>query len=212
LLGDGAKAGSLTRELWPALRDQQQQRASALAAAWFAIAATRDVVEQAEEPANYAVEVAGTSTDPQVKAAASLARAAVLVGMQDFSAAVAAADAAVAASPNSLEAALAHVIAAQAHIGRAFGPGDGAEIVEPSALDDAATRYSAAEAAAKPLPEAAILAGHVAEGRAGVLAFQGKSAEVCPLAKAAAEAYAAAGATDWLKDGPSKLAADAGCK
>jgi hypothetical protein len=101
-------------------------------------------------------------------------------------------------------------ILGEAYIGRAFGNGDG-KVENPTDLEEARKAYDAGLAIATGAASADLLLGRLHEGLAAVAKYQGKSADVCPHAKAAAEHYAKGGATPYLQEGPKALADEARC-
>jgi hypothetical protein len=211
LQGDYARIGPLLGTVWTDLRDRSQIRAGGLAAAWLALGLARDVAENAAEPAAFAAQMAAGSDDPELGVVAAAAGAAQASGVEDFAGAIAKLQPALALAAAPADArALAQAILGEAYIGRAFGKGDG-KVENPADLEEARKAYDAGLALATGAASADLLLGRLHEGLAAVAKYQGKSADVCPHAKAAAEHYAKGGATPYLQEGPKALADEARC-
>lgn len=210
MLGEYAQVTERLAPVYADLKDRSQYRASGLAGGWLALAHAKDVVENAEEPARHAVDMAAKTNDPEVQAVAKMAWGAYLMGTEDFEAAVASFDAA--AALGTTDAAMAHILHAEAMIGRAFGGSDSTTVENPKDLDAAATDYEKATELAAKSELAAALTGRSEEGLAAVAKYRGDSKKICEHAKKASESYETAGASAFLKEGPEALMRNARCK
>lgn len=194
------------------MREPSQYRASGLAGGWLAVAHAQIVFENAEEPAGYALEMAGKLQDPEVDSVAKLGRGAFLLAQEDYAAAKQAFEAASAAAPGTAPGAYALVLHAESSIGTAFGQASNTQLENPADLDTAKASYEAAIAAADGIAgEKDILLGRAKEGLAVVAKYQRDNEALCTNAKAAIEHYTAASASTFLLDGPSRQASDAKC-
>jgi tetratricopeptide (TPR) repeat protein len=210
LLGEYAQVTESLAPVYVDLKERSQYRASGLAGGWLALAHARDVVENAEEPARHAVDMAAKTNDREVQAVAKMAYGAYLMGTEDFEAAVASFDAA--AAFGTADAAMAHILHAEAMIGRAFGGSDSSTVQNPKDLDAAAADYEKAAKLAAKTDLADALSGRTEEGLAAVAKYRGDSKKICEHAKKASEHYEAAGASAFLKEGPEALMRNARCK
>jgi len=198
--------------IYEGMREPSQYRASGLAAGWLAVAHSQIVFENAEEPAAYALEMAGKLQDPEVMAVAKLGRGAFLLVQEDYAAAQQALEAATAASPGSAPGTYARVLLAETQIGTAFGSASNTQIERPEDLDVAKASYQAAvESAEGTGSERDILLGRAKEGLAAVAKYQRDQEALCSNAFASVEHYQAAGASTFLLDGPARMATDAKC-
>lgn len=211
LSGQYQEAISLLEPLYSGLKDREQRRASGLAGGWLALSHAQIVFENAEEPAQYSMTMAEKTQDPDVVAMAKLAHGAFLLGNEDYQAARTSFDAAASAAPGTTAAALAHILRAEALIGSAFGSGASTDVQNPADLEAAKQAYDAAAKAASSTEESELLLGRSEEGLAAIAKFQGNREAICKHALASLGHYQAAGASDFLIDGPSGLAADHGC-
>ena len=212
LLGDYAAAAELLAEVAPTLTEDAQLEAGAQANGWLALALARDVVENAEAPANTAVEQADRLGSVRAQTVAYMARGMVQLGLEDLDGAVASLEKAAGAGGSPGDAALARVLLGEALITRAYGAGGGSKLQNPQDLDAARKAYEQALAdLPADDPDAAILQGRAHEGLAAVGKFQGNRDLQCEHAKAAADLYEQAGAADFLKEGPRALAASGRC-
>lgn len=193
------------------MREPGQMRASGLAGGWLAVAHAQIVYENAEAPAQYALEMAGKLQDPEVEAAAKLGRGAFLLAQEDYEAAKQAFDAAAAVAPGSTPGLFAQLMHAQTLIGTAFGSAESIELQKPEDLDAAKKDYEAVVQAAGG-GEGDILKGRAQEGLAAVAKYKRDKAALCTAAFAAVDHYKASGASAFLLDGPSRMATDEKCK
>lgn len=198
--------------IYTGMREPGQQRASGLAGGWLAVAHSQIVFENAEAPANYALEKAGVLQDPEVEAVAKLGRGAFLLAQEDYEAAKQAFDAAAAAAPQSAPGVYARMLHGETLIGTAFGSAENTQLENPADLDAAKQSYEAAVAAAGQGAEAEILLGRAKEGLAAIAKYQRDQDALCKNAFEAVGHYEAAGASTFLLDGPARLATDAKCK
>jgi len=198
--------------IYTGMRQPSQMRASGLAGGWLAVAHAQTVFENADAPAQYALEMAGKLQDPEVEAAAKLGRGAFLLAQEDYEAAKQAFQAASAAAPGTAPGTLAQLLLAEALIGTAFGSASNTQLEKPEDLDAAKASYEAALASAdKAGSERDILLGRAKEGLAAVAKYKSDKAGICDHAPAAVEHYKAAGASEFLLEGPSQLASDGKC-
>ncbi len=194
------------------MREPSQWRASGLAGGWLAVAHAQIVFENAEQPAQYALENAGKLGDPEVNAVAKLGRGALLLAQEDYAAAKAAFEAATASAPQTAPGAYAYMLHAETLIGTAFGSASSTQIERPEDLDAAKKSYEAALAAsASNEAERDILQGRAKEGLAAVAKYQRDKEALCKHAYEAVDHYKAAGASTFLIDGPTRLASDNKC-
>lgn len=212
LLGNYQDAIDTLQPVYEDLRARSQHRASGLAGGWLAAAHAQLVFENGQEPANHALAMADQTQDPEVMAVAKLGHGAILLGSEDFDAAAQAFDQAADAAPSTAAGAVANVLRAEARIGSAFGSGASTELQNPQDLETAKQAYSAASRTAESGVEKDIILGRVEEGLAAIAKYQSNKKALCEHALAAIEHYKAAGASDFLVDGPSRLAADEKCE
>lgn len=194
------------------LKERSQWRASGLAGGWLALSHAQIVFENAEEPAQHALAMAEKTGDPEVKAVAQAAHGAYLMGNEDFTAAKQAFDAAAGAAPQTVAGAMANILRAESLIGRAFGSGASEDVKNPADLEAAKKAYEQAGATANAGIEKDILLGRVEEGLAAIAKYQGNREGVCTHATEAVNHLRAAEASDFLLDGPMRLAADHNCE
>ncbi|MEM9463627.1 MAG: hypothetical protein AAGF11_56340 [Myxococcota bacterium] len=194
------------------MREPNQYRASGLAGGWLAVAHSQIVFENAEAPAQYALEMAGKLQDPEVDAVAKLGRGAYLLAQEDYAAAKQVLEAAAAAAPSTGPGAYAYILHAEAMIGTAFGSASNTQLEKPEDLDVAKRSYEAAvKSAESNAKEKEILLGRAKEGLAAVAKYQRDQKALCSNAYASVDHYKAAGASTFLLDGPTRLASDAKC-
>jgi hypothetical protein len=210
VLGEYQEVTTMLAPVYADLKEREQYRAGGLAGGWLALAHAKDVVENAEEPARHATAMAEKTGDPEVEAVAGLAHGAFLLGTYQFDAAAESFEKA--SALGTADAALAHILLAEALIGRAFGEGDSTKVQHPEHLDAAAKSYQRAAELAEASELADALVGRAAEGLAAVAKYQGKRDQICGHVKQATERYEAAGASDFLKEGPAMLGREARCK
>ncbi len=212
LLGDYAAAAQAVADLAPTLTDDTQLLAGALANGWLALALARDVVENAEAPAERAMEQARRLGTARVQTVARMARGMVQLGLEDLDGAVTTLGQADQPGADAADVALARILLGEAFITRAYGAGGGSELQNPADLDRARASYDKALAdLPADDPDAIILQGRAHEGLAAVGKFQGKRDAQCEHARQAADAYEKAGASDFLKEGPRALLAAGRC-
>ncbi|MCA9706612.1 MAG: hypothetical protein KDK70_12235 [Myxococcales bacterium] len=198
--------------IYTGMREPTQYHASGLAGGWLAVAHSQIVFENAEAPANHALEMAGKLQDPEVDAVAKLGRGAYLLAQEDYAAAKQAFEGAAAAAPSTAPGTYAQILHAEALIGTAFGSASNTELEKPEDLDAARTSYEAAvTAAGKSGAEKDILLGRAKEGLAAVAKYTRDNEALCSNALAAVDHYQAAGASSFLLDGPARMASDAEC-
>lgn len=212
LLGNYQEAIDILTPVYADLKERSQYRASGLAGGWLAAAHAQVVFENGEEPANHAVAMADKTQDPEVVAAAKLGHGAFLLGSEDFDAAAVAFDQAAEAAPQTPAGAVANILRAQARIGSAFGSGESTKLENPQDLEKAKKAYQAAEGTAQGGVETEIIMGRVEEGRAAIAKYQNDNKALCEHAVKAIGHYKAAGASDFLVEGPQRLAADNKCE
>lgn len=212
LKGEYAQVVQLLDPIYQDLKARSQYRAGGLAGSWLALAHNRDVNENAEEPATHAQAMGDRTGDPEVVTAGKLAMGAFLLGAEDFDAASASFEAAVAAAPDPSWKSLAKLLHAEAMLGRAYGAGGGNRLENPADLETAGKDYQEAADLAAGTPEADILAGRAHEGLAAVSKYRGDTKGVCTHAAEAKTRYEAAGAGEYLREGPEFLARDARCE
>lgn len=212
LTGNYEQGIGILDPIYTGMREPAQYRASGLAGGWLAVAHAQTVFENADAPGQYALEMAGKLQDPEVEATAKVGRGAFLLAQEDYEAARQALEAAAAAAPGTAPGAYAHILLAESHIGSAFGSASNTAIENPAELDAAKLSYEAAVAAAEQAgSERDILLGRAKEGLAAVAKYKSDKPSLCANALAAVEHYKAAGASTFLLDGPSDLAADQKC-
>jgi tetratricopeptide (TPR) repeat protein len=212
LTGNYEQGIALLDPIYKGMREPSQYRASGLAGGWLAVAHAQTVFENADAPSQYALEMAGKLQDPEVEATAKVGRGAFLLAQEDYEAARQALEAAAAAAPGTAPGTLAHLLLAESHIGSAFGSASNTQIENPAELDAAKQSYEAAIAAAeKAGSERDILLGRAKEGLAAVAKYKNDKAAICANALAAVEHYQAAGASTFLIEGPTDMAADGKC-
>jgi hypothetical protein len=212
MLGHYAAVIETLGPVYEDLKARDQWRASGLAAGWLALAHAQIVFENAEDPAAHALAMAEKTGDPQVKAVAELAHGAFLLGREDYAAARAAFDAGAKAAPETKAGALANILRAESLIGSAFGSGASDDLENPADLDKAKSAYDAAAATAKAGVEPDIILGRVEEGLAAIARYQGRRADICTHALESVKRLQAAGASEFLVDGPMKFVLDFKCE
>lgn len=212
LTGHYEEGVAILEPIYSGMREPSQWRASALAGAWLAVAHSQTVFENADAPSQYALEHAGKLQDPEVEAAANAGRGAFLLAQEDYEAAKQALGAASAAAPSSTAGVLAHLLLAETLIGTAFGSASNTQIEKPEDLDAAKKSYEDAMAAAEGVgPERDALLGRAKEGLAAIAKYKSDKPAICTHALAAVDHYKAAGASEFLLDGPTQLAIDGKC-
>ena len=75
LLGNYSEAAAAVQNLYQSLEGDAKRLAKATVGSWLALARAKDVVEQAEEPARYAVDVSQQLADPALVALAEIVSA-----------------------------------------------------------------------------------------------------------------------------------------
>ena len=212
LLGNYQEVIDKLEPLFQDLEQRQQWRASGLAGGWLALAHAQIVFENAEGPSQHALAMAEKTGDREVKAVAQLAHGAFLMGNEDFTAAQQAFDAAAGAAPETAAGALANILRAESLIGRAFGSGASDKVQNPADLESAKKAYEQAAKTAQSGVENDLILGRVEEGLAAIAKYQGNRDEVCTHAVASVQHYKAAGVSQFLLDGPARLASDHKCE
>jgi tetratricopeptide (TPR) repeat protein len=211
MLGQYQQAADILSPIYPDLKTRGQYRASGLAGGWLALSLAQGVVEDAEEPSQHALQMADATQDAEVVALAKLAHGAVLMGHEDFDAAVSAFERAARAAPDTLPGALANLMTGEALIGRAFGSGASEQVENPAHLETAKKAYAAARKFAEAGNETNIILGRVEEGLAAVARYQRDKDEICAHSTKSITYLRKAGASEFLIEGPMKLAADFKC-
>jgi hypothetical protein len=203
-LGNLGAVKQATEALLPDLSGPSRARANGLASALLALAAAEELAESAKEPAEAALARAAEVRDPEVEQLGRIALAVHLTGVGDGAAAQRECEAALALSGPHAD--LAQLGLAAALLEQAFDDED--RIVDPSRLDAAASAYQkAVDQSSDPAVKGRGLAG-----LAGIAKYRKQTADVCKHAAAATAAYQTAGASDYLREVPGLLAAEAKCK
>lgn len=205
LKGDYEAVASEAESLRAGLTADTQVRAHALASAIRALAAIENVPEDGKTAAEEAVANGDRLADPEVQQLAHIAHGSYLVRVRDAAAGQAELEAALAlAGPH---AALAQLMLGEAHLNQAFGVEEEDKIENPAKLDEARTAYQAALDGG---PD--ILKGHAHEGLAAIAKYKNEKQAICDHAQEAENMFAAAGATDYVREVPQLLAGDGKCK
>jgi hypothetical protein len=210
LTGQYDDATNALQPLYADLKERNQYRASGLAGAWLALAHAKKVFEDGQEPADWAASMAEATGDKEVQAAADLARGALLLGAEDFTAAEAKLVEAARTNDRTVVA-LANILRGEAMILAAFGSGDAEAMQDPTKLSNAKQAYDVAAKAAAGQPAEKLLMGRVEEGYAALADYQNDRAALCTHAVAAIELFQQGGAKR-LVEGPAKLATDKKCE
>jgi hypothetical protein len=204
VLGDMESVKSSMEPLMSSLSEPSQARANGIASALFALAVAEELAENAKDPAETALAKGEEVRDDEVLQLGHIAMGAHLVGVGD--AASAQAELEKAASLGAANGDLANLYLAQSLLNQAFDESD--KLTDPAKLDDAEKVYRATVEAS----DDAAIKGRGLTGLAAIAKYQRKKEQICEHAKAAAESYEAAGASDYLKEVPSILADAAKCK
>jgi tetratricopeptide (TPR) repeat protein len=212
LLGKYQEAVETLAPVYEDLKARKQYRASGLAGGWLALAHAQIVHENADEPSQHAIAMAEKTRDKEVEAVAKIGRGAFLLREEDFAAAQQSFAAAASADPESTAGVVAEILRAEALIGSAFGGGDSNTLQRPEDLEAAKSAYDKAAGAAKGKPEADVLIGRVEEGLAAVAKYKHDKKAICEHAFAAIDRYKAAGAAEFLIEGPNGLATTEKCE
>jgi hypothetical protein len=212
LVGNFQQAIDILQPVYEDLKTRSQYRASGLAGGWLALSHARLVFESGEEPAKHALAMAQKTQDAEVVAVAKLGHGAWLLGGESYDGAAKAFDEAAAAAPATTAGALANVLRAETRIGSAFGNAESNELQNPQDLETARKAYEAATETANKGVETDLILGRVEEGLAAIAKYQNDRETVCKHAYAAIEHYRAGGASEFLIEGPSALAAGEKCK
>lgn len=201
------------RPLVADLKTQEKHRASGLGAAWLALALAEDVVENAKEPADYALAMAEQTGDPEVKIAAKLAQGTFKLKTEDFAGAAADFEEAYNLQKDGPNAGLALVMYGNTKINLAFG-GEENAIVNPGELDSAASTFVKAQRLVEKQPGNEVIGARALEGQAAVVRYKDKtnSAEACRLIGEATAIYTSSGAGQPLLDAAAALQDEASCK
>lgn len=204
LLGDYEAVIAEAQALAESLTGDTQLRAHALASSIAALAAAEAVPEDAKAPSEQALADGERLGDPEVLQLAHIAHATYLVRVHEAEAGQAELEAALGGPYDGLN----RLMLGEAHLNQAFGVGEeDTQIKNPAKLDDAWAQYEAALDGATP-----ILQAHAHEGLAGVAKYKNQKDDVCTHAQEAENQYAAAGATEYVREVPSLLAKGAKCK
>lgn len=212
LLGQYQEAVETLAPVYEDLKARKQYRASGLAGGWLAVAHAQIVHENADEPSQHAIAMAEKTHDKEVEAVAKIGRGAFLMRQEDFAAAQQSFAAAATADPGGVAGVVAEILRAEALIGSAFGGGDSNTLERPEDLDAAQAAYDKAAGAAKGKAESEILIGRVEEGLAAVAKYKHDKKALCEHAFLAIDAYKAAGASEFLLEGPNGLATAEKCE
>jgi len=211
MVGQYEEAIGVLEPLWIDLKSREQQLASGLAAGWLALAHAQVVFENAEEPYKHALLMAERTGDPELTVLARVAHGAFLLGQEDFDAAGQALLSATEVTSVTLPSALANILRAEALIGSAFGTGASETLENPQDLESAKQAYDAAAKVAQQGVESDIVMGRVEEGLAAIAKFQRDKDAACKHASASVAHLKAAGASDFLIDGPSRVLQEFRC-
>lgn len=206
LQGDYEAVASEADSLRAGLTADTQVRAHALASAIQALAAIESVPENGQAAAEEAVANGDRLGDAEVQQLALIAHGAYLVRVHEAANGQAELEQALAlAGPY---AALAQLMLGEAHLNQAFGIGDEEDKIQnPARLDDARAAYQAALDGGSD-----ILKAHAHEGLAAIAKYKNEKEAICTHAQEAENLFAAAGATDYVREVPQLLANDGRCK
>lgn len=204
VLGNMEAVKSTMESLPAGLTEPSQARANGIASALFAIAVAEELAENAKEPAENALARAAEVRDAEVEQLGHIAMGAHLVGVSDAAAAQAELEKAVTLDAPNGE--LAQLYLAQAMLNQAFDESD--KLTNPAKLEEARTVYQRVVDASGD----AAIKGRGLAGLAALDKYQGKREDICDHARAAAEQYTTAGASDYLAEVPKILADEAKCK
>lgn len=206
LQGDYEAVASEADSLRVGLTADTQVRAHALASAIQALAAIENVPENGQAAAEEAVANGDRLGDAEVQQLALIAHGAYLVRVHEAANGQAELEQALAlAGPY---AALAQLMLGEAHLNQAFGIGDEEDKIQnPARLDDARAAYQAALDGGSD-----ILKAHAHEGLAAIAKYKNEKEAICTHAQEAENLFAAAGATDYVREVPQLLANDGRCK
>lgn len=206
LQGDYEAVASEADSLRAGLTADTQVRAHALASAIQALAAIENVPENGQAAAEEAVANGDRLGDAEVQQLALIAHGAYLVRVHEAANGQAELEQALAlAGPY---AALAQLMLGEAHLNQAFGIGDEEDKIQnPARLDDARAAYQAALDGGSD-----ILKAHAHEGLAAIAKYKNEKEAICTHAQEAENLFAAAGATDYVREVPQLLANDGRCK
>lgn len=206
LQGDYHAVAEEAAALRTTLTADTQVRADALAASIQAIASSRDIPENAQEPGEHAVEAGERLGDSEVLQFAHAAHAAYLTGVQEAAAAQEELEKVV--DHDGAYAMFARLALAESHLNQAFGTGeDDTKVVAPERLDDAAAEYEKVVASGVPLLEARAL-----EGLAAVADYKRDKAAACDYLQQAEDKFAAGDAVDFHHENISHHAKALRCK
>lgn len=206
LQGDYEAVASEADSLRVGLTADTQVRAHALASAIQALAAIENVPENGQAAAEEALANGDRLGDAEVQQLALIAHGAYLVRVHEAANGQAELEQALAlAGPY---AALAQLMLGEAHLNQAFGIGDEEDKIQnPARLDDARAAYQAALDGGSD-----ILKAHAHEGLAAIAKYKNEKEAICTHAQEAENLFAAAGATDYVREVPQLLANDGRCK
>jgi hypothetical protein len=203
-LGKYEEVGNALTPLVESWTGDTQMRMNAIGSAILALALTEGLAENAKAPSERAVSLAEKLGDDEVEQYARIAHGAYLLGVEDATGALEELDKAVALDGPRTE--LAKLFLAEATLNLAFDA-EG-KITDKAKLDEAGALYQeVADGASSDIVKA-----HALEGLAGAHKYKGERDKVCEPAKAAADLYESAGASDYVKEVPSILLSEAKCK
>ena len=193
ILGHYEEAANLVRPLSENLLEDSQIRARGLASAVLAMAVAHELAENGKAPAQIAQEQADRLADPELTQMAGLAKVSYLVGLQDYAEAETILD-----EVGKLETPYAHLVTlfrAEATLGQAF---EDDKLKYPEKLDAAAAHYQSVwDNAAMPGYK-----GRAAEGLTAVGYYKKDKDQTCQWSNQALDTYEAAGASDYMLEGP----------
>ena len=201
LAGNYAQVGELLSGKAEGWEGDDRQRARALANAWLALAAVEEVPENAKRTAEAAETEARAVDDMEARQLANLAKASYLIGISDHPTACKVLERSVELSDSYLG--LLHVIQGQCLINLAF---EGEAIAHPEKLVAAQAEFEKARS-----DGSSAIVGRALEGLAAVAKYQGKRDQICPLVLEAKSSYEAASASEYLLEGPTRLAEESNC-
>lgn len=195
---------SAMEALLPSLEGDTKVRAKVIANAYFAMAVAEEFPENAHDHVEIALAEVERLDDPEAQQIALTANGAYLLGVAEF--VQAQQELAKAEGLEGGAKLVAMLLHAQSVLNQAFDDND--RITDPAKLEAAKAEYQRVIDAA----EEPTLKGRAEAGLAAIAKYQGKNAEVCTHATAAAEHYEAGDASDYIKEVPSLLKKDAKCK
>jgi tetratricopeptide (TPR) repeat protein len=186
--------------------EDSQIRARAIASSLVALAHAQDLPENAATPSDGALEAAKLllGSDAEVDQLARIARGSYHKELMEYDEAHSLLSEAV--ELDGPHGSLARIMLAESLLGQAFDEEE--RLAFPEKLDEAGAAYQAVLDA----NPSEILRARALEGLAGVGNYKKDKEATCTNADAASTAYEAAGASDYLREGPSLLAQKWRCK